>query len=568
VQAAENTKRVLLVDDDRQQFLLIGYLLSEAHYDDYRLVWCQDLERGLTHIENQQCDVVLLDYHWGINCKDFIRRSRELNDSIPVIVMTDDTESEVDRTAISEGASDYLVKETINSEILERTVRYSMERKKIEHHLNHLAHYDYLTNLPNRVLFLDRLSQAISLAQRSSEQFTVMYIDLNDFKAVNDNHGHDMGDKLLREFAERLQKNVRRSDTVARIGGDEFTILLNHMGSKSKIISLAQKLIDSVEQPFVMDNINLSIGCSIGIAVFPDAGDNIDLIQKNADMAMYQAKQTGTNCYRFFIQQPKDNVFIENLSPDQLHQIITDRKLTISYTPRVDLASDRLLGVAISPVWDHKDLGLQYYKQFASLLQNTETIKMLTEWMINESLVALKDICKTYPLVISYAIRRPQLQSSKFSLYVKHTAEKYNIKLQDLDFTFLRKKECGQDDGLKECIENINNIGANFSLHDFGENTLSLTHLHAYNIPSLHFSPRFLNSAIKNKKDGLLLESLVLLAHGLDRKVVVDGLGKNADVALMKSIGCDFAEGGVIGEHLSYSELLVMLKTHNASLNA
>jgi diguanylate cyclase (GGDEF)-like protein len=568
VPVTENTKRVLLVDDDRQQFLLIGYLLSEAHYDDYRLVWCQDLEKGLSHIENQQCDVVLLDYHWGINCKDFIRRSRELNDSIPVIVMTDDTESEVDRTAISEGASDYLVKDTINSEILERTVRYSMERKKIEHHLNHLAHYDYLTNLPNRVLFLDRLSQAISLAQRSSEQFTVMYIDLNDFKAVNDNHGHDIGDKLLREFAERLQKNVRRSDTVARIGGDEFTILLNHMGSKPKIISLAQKLIDSVEQPFVIDNHNLSIGCSIGIAVFPDAGDNIDLIQKNADMAMYQAKQTGTNCYRFFIQQPKNNVFIENLSPDQLHQIITDQQLTICYTPRVDLDTNLFAGVAISPVWNHKELGRQYYKQFASLLQNTETIKMLTEWMINESLVALKEICETHPLVISYAIRRPELQSSKFSLYVKKSAEKYNIKLQDLEFTFLRKKECGQDDGLKECIENINNIGANFSLHDFGENTLSLTHLHAYNIPSLHFSTRFLQSAIKNKKDALLLESLVLLAHGLDRKIVVDGLEKYADVALMKSVGCDYAEGGVVGENLSHGELAAMLEKHNAFLNA
>lgn len=555
------------MDDDRQQFLLIGYLLSEAHYDDYRLLWCQDLERGLSHIEHEQCDVVLLDYHWGINCKDFIRRSRDLNDRIPVIVMTDDMEFEVDRTAISEGASDYLVKETINSEILERTIRYSMERKKIEHHLNYLAHYDYLTALPNRVLFLDRLGQAVSLSQRSGEQFTVMYIDLNDFKVVNDNYGHDVGDKLLKEFADRLQQNVRRSDTVARIGGDEFTILLNHMGSTPKIISLAQKLIDSVEEPFIIDENTLAVGCSIGIAVFPDSGDSVDIIQRNADMAMYQAKQAGVSCYRFFIQQPKDDVFIENLSPEQLGEIIREGRLAISYTPRIDLHTNRIVSVEISPIWNNEKLGAQNYKRFASLIKNVETIKLLTEWMLDTSLAELNTLYKEYSLLVSYGIRRSELQSPKFSLTIKRVAKKYKVQLSHLEFNFLRKKECGQDVFLKECIENINNIGANFSLHDFGENTLSLVHMHTYDIPSLHFSASFLKSAINNKKDALLLESLVMFAHRLDRKVVADGLATDVHVELMKSIGCDYVQGGVVGENLSYENLIPMLEKHNVPLN-
>lgn len=549
-------KRVLLVDDDRQQFLLIGYLLSEAHHENYRLVWCQDLEKGLKHIENNECDVVLLDYHWGINCKDFIQRSYILNSKIPVIVMTDDMEFEVDQKAISEGASDYLVKDTINSEILERIIRYSIERKKIEHRLNYLAHYDYLTELPNRVLFLDRLNQTIQLAQRSNEQFTLMFIDLNDFKVVNDNYGHDVGDKLLKAFADRLLDNVRRSDTVARIGGDEFTILLNNMCSTPKIISLAQKLIESVEQPFIIDDNTLRVGCSIGISVFPDGGDNVEAIQRNADTAMYQAKQTGTSCYRFFVHHTKDDVLMESLSPNELRMIISANKLQLRYTPRVDIKSQRILGFMVNPVCFHDDVGTQYYETCARLLGNSETIKVLTEWMLEASLSEMQSIYQKESIFFSYAIRRIELQSPQFSRYVKIITERYAVDVADIEFSFLSKKESSQDLFFKECIENINNIGASFSLSDFGENTLSLAHIHGYDIPSLHFSSTFLKSALNNKKDAFLLESLIMLAHRLDRNLVANGIESAVQMKTLHEMGCDYVQGGIFGENLTYDEVL------------
>lgn len=555
MQETDGPKRVLLVDDDRQQFLLIGYLLSEAHHEDYRLIWCQDLEKGLNHIEHHQCDVVLLDYHWGINCKDFIQRSYALNSKIPIVVMTDDMELEVDQKAISEGASDYLVKDTINAEVLERTLRYSMERKKIEYHLNYLAHYDYLTGLPNRVLFLDRLNQTIQLSQRSNQQFTLMFIDLNDFKIVNDHYGHEMGDRLLKAFANRLTENVRSSDTVARIGGDEFTVLLNHMGSTAKIISLAQKLIESVEAPFMIADQKLLVGCSIGIAVYPDGGDSVASIQRNADMAMYQAKQTGTSCYRFFVHQARNDVLIESLSPDNLQSLINNGQLQLRYTPRVDLDTHEILGVAINPVCYHDDLGTQYYNQFASLLGNNETIKLLTEWMLDASLSEMAKLQGKYSLFCSYTIRRVELQSPQFSRYIQKVAKKYKFNIADIELSLLSKQESSQNIFIKECIENIDNIGARFSLMDFGENTLSLAHMHSYNIPALHFTPSFVKSGIENKKDALLLESLVMLAHRLDRKVVANGLVNAEQAKLMRSIGCDHAQGGIFGESLTYEQL-------------
>lgn len=294
------SKKVLLVDDNRQQFLQFGCLLSNACYNDYRLIWCHDLEKYLDHIEHHQCDVVLLDYHWENYCKDFIRRSYTLNSKIPIILMTDDMDPEVDKKAISVGASDYLVKGSITADVLERTLRYSLERKKLENHFIYLAHHDYLTGLANRTLFLDRLEQTIQLADRANDKFTLMFVDLNNFKVVNDNYGHEMGDRLLKEFSARLIENVRSSDTVGRIGGDEFMILFNHIGSTPQIISLAQKLIDSIRSPFVIKGQELFVGCSIGIAVYPDSGESAEVMKRNADVAMYQAKLTGTSCYRFF----------------------------------------------------------------------------------------------------------------------------------------------------------------------------------------------------------------------------------------------------------------------------
>jgi len=304
---------VLLVDDDRQEYLLIGYLLSEVHSDDYRLVWCQNLEQALEHIENKTCDVVLLDYNWGGSSigRDFLSNAQSKNSQIPIIVMTDEMESDIDQRAIREGASDYLTKSRINSQLLERAIRYAIERKQIVDRLDHLAHYDHLTDLPNRSLFLDRLRHSINLAERDKNQFTLLFIDLNDFKGINDSYGHDTGDKLLKQFSDRLLKSVRRSDTVARMGGDEFTVILHNLGNPQKIMMLAQKILSDANELYTINKHRFTMGCSIGIASYPDSGRDEETLQRNADLAMYQAKQASASSYRFYTDALTDEIKIQ-----------------------------------------------------------------------------------------------------------------------------------------------------------------------------------------------------------------------------------------------------------------
>ena len=548
----------MLIDDERQQFLLIGYLLSEANYDDYRLIWCQDLNDGLHQIEHCLCDVVLLDYHWGLTGKDFISRAHLANSRIPIIVMTDGMERDVDRKAISEGASDYLIKDHVNPQVLERTIRYSIERKKIEQHLDHLAHYDHLTDLPNRILFLDRLNQAISLGHRSNDPFTLMYLDLNGFKAVNDNYGHEMGDKLLQSFSSRLQACVRRSDTVARIGGDEFTVLLNNIGSTAKIISLAQKLIENIQVPFHIAGLELSIGCSIGIAVFPDAGTDADILQRHADIAMYQAKQSGTSSYRFFTYQNRqENTALETLSPNELKVLIDDNKIDLGFTPRIDIHKNTICAVEVSPMYVDKDM-------IASVCNN-ETKRLLIEWSIEKAFEIASSIYTGNTLTLAFNIDVEQLQSSHFSLFINRLTKKYQVDIENIEFCLLEGDDRGKKFLMDESIANFSNLGACFALSKFGENTLSLLSMHRYNIPVLHIDPSLLNLALKNNNDADLISTLVLLAHRLHRRVVACNIDCLETLDQVKSLGFDEYKGELLGSCLPFDSLNHCVERYSGS---
>lgn len=220
----EKKIKILFIDREQGEYLLIAEVLSHIRNVEYELVWCDQLDSALNKILSQEFDVALLDYYWGdTSARDLLNAARVQACQTPIVVMTDEMETEVDREAIRAGAADYLIKGQIDHFLLERTLRYAIERKQTEQHLTRLAHYDPLTDVPNRILFRDRLEHAIHLAERDNASFTLMFIDLNGFKQVNDNFGHDAGDAIIRICAERLNACLRRSDSVARMGGDEFT---------------------------------------------------------------------------------------------------------------------------------------------------------------------------------------------------------------------------------------------------------------------------------------------------------------------------------------------------------
>ena len=553
---------VLLVDDDRQEYLLIGYLLAEAHHEDYRLVWCQNLEEALGHIERQSCDVVLLDYHWGGSSigRAFLKKAKAKNSRIPIIVMTDEVEADVDEHAIREGASDYLTKSRINSQLLERAIRYAIERKQIEDRLDHLAHYDHLTDLPNRMLFLDRLRHSISIAQREKNQFTLMFIDMDGFKGVNDSYGHDVGDKLLKQFSKRLSRAVRRSDTVARIGGDEFTIILHNIGSAPKIMMLAQKIITETNQPYLINGHEFMVGCSIGIAIFPDAGDDEETLQRNADLAMYQAKQESVSSYRFFSDVLSSEIKVQWDLHRDFYPAMAAKQFGVFYTPRVDIHTNQIIAVEIAPYWKHPEKGVLHHQHFSSISADREMGKKLFEWLLTVGLHQFSKLNSADKVKLVFNMDFHHFMQGQLIQTIENLLLKFNISGKQIEIDLNQVAIDNNIDVTESCMDNLKALGISFSLNGFGSEMSSMLHLQRLPIDYLKVDKRLVKTIHKNNEDAQLLQAIVNFSHSIEKKVIAEGVQTKSQLAMLKSIGCDQCKGPAVLGLLSFKQLQYVLQ--------
>ncbi len=291
---------VLLIEDNEIDARLTQDLLAEWSVEEFHVTHVKTLSDGLTRLGQTRFDAILLDLSlpdaFGLPT---VRQVHAINPSIPLVVLSGVSDQSLALQAVQQGAQDYLVKGQGHPELLARSVRYAIERKRTEERLTYLAQYDHLTGLVNRSLFRDRLVQAMARSKRLQQSIGLMLLDLDRFKSVNDTLGHDVGDELLKAVSERLKSCVREVDTVARMGGDEFTIILEGVTSEASIVVVARRIADSIGSAFELKGHSISVGVSIGITVFPHDDHGIDDLLRHADAAMYQAKQRGGNGYCF-----------------------------------------------------------------------------------------------------------------------------------------------------------------------------------------------------------------------------------------------------------------------------
>ncbi|HJT22154.1 MAG TPA: GGDEF domain-containing response regulator [Nitrospira sp.] len=291
---------VLLIEDNEVDARLTQDLLAEWSIEEFQITHVNTLSDGLVQLSQTRFDAILLDLSlpdaFGLPT---VRQIHATNPSIPLVVLSGVSDQTLALQAVQQGAQDYLVKGQGHPELLARAVRYAIERKRTEERLTYLAQYDHLTGLVNRSLFRDRLIQAMARSKRLQQPIGLMLLDLDRFKSVNDTMGHDMGDELLKAVAERLKSCVREVDTVARMGGDEFTIILEGLASESGIAVVAKRITESISSTFELKGRCISIGVSIGITVYPHDDHGVDELLKHADAAMYRSKQQGGSGFQF-----------------------------------------------------------------------------------------------------------------------------------------------------------------------------------------------------------------------------------------------------------------------------
>lgn len=559
--------KILFIDREHGEYLLIADILSQVRHVEYQLTWCNQLEAALPKILSQDYDVVLLDYYWGgSSARDLLNAARVQACQTPIVVMTDEMETEVDREAIRAGASDYLIKGQIDCELLERTLRYAIERKLTEQHLARLAHYDPLTDIPNRILFRDRLEHAIRLAERDNTFFTLMFIDLNGFKQVNDNFGHDAGDAVIRICAERLSNCMRRSDSVARMGGDEFTLLLQNIENNTDVAHIAQKVIDSISIPSQIGGYEVVVGCSIGIAMYPQAGRDADTLLKNADLAMYKAKQEDGSSYCFFTDAMNQDVRRQLRLESDLRKALKKEQFFLEYQPRIDVNTGRIIALESMLRWDHPERGVLSANEFVAIAEDTGLITAIGYWAIRQACSDLKKLHAVFgeELVMSISLSVRQFKDDRLVQEIATIFSDTGIQAGDIELELTETSFMENIDLVSLCMRPLSFFGINFSLGNFGTGSSSFLHLQRLPITAVKIDSRFMAELQRSRNDRRLVTAMITLARNLGKIVIADGVENTEQKEWLVQSGCDHMQGNYFAEAQRLDDIFTTLRDNLA----
>lgn len=441
------------------------------------------------------------------------------------------------------------------------------ERKKMEAVVRHQAFHDFLTGLPNKMLFIDHLTLALSAARRNYNALAVLFLDLDRFKTINDSLGHSAGDQLLKHIAARLKACVRESDTVARIGGDEYAILLPHIADEEDVSIIAKKILSFLQEPYVIDGHELHITPSVGISIYPGNGENAEILLKNADIAMYHAKEEGRNNYQFYNPTKKissvDHIVLEN----NMRQSLKRGELVVYYQPLVSINTRKIVCAEALVRWNHPKLGLLVPRQFLSIAEETGFIMSIDEWV-------LRTVC-THNKVWQKAGYTPISVSVNISSHLfrqKGFAEMVLKVLQETDFNpvFL-ELEITENNIMRDIEQTIPNLiklsdmGITFSIDDFGIGYSSLSYLKILPIQKVKIDKSFISGLATDYNDKAIVNAIITMAHNLKLKVIAEGVETGDQLSCLDSIGCDAIQGFLFSEPLPQEEYkkLMLLNRFN-----
>ncbi len=364
--------RVLLVEDNPADTRLLKEYFGELRETPFLVSEADCISGAIDHVAKRHFDVILLDLSLpDSHGLETIHRMHTHAPGMALIVLTGVDDDELALGAMRHGAQDYLVKGKFDIQLLSRAIRYTIERKRSEAAIKKLAYYDTLTGLPNRVLFSDRLKQAIVMAERDKRDTALLFLDLDNFKNVNDSIGHTYGDRLLKITADRIQGCLRGSDTVARIGGDEFVVILPLVTGAEDVSKVAAKILDCLNKTVRFEEHEIYSSASIGISVFPDDGATADELLKNADIALYQAKERGRNNFQFFSKEMNVQALTRQLIESSMRQAITRDEFYLVYQPQFDIGSRRVVGLEALLRWHHPQKGNIYPLHFIAIAEET-----------------------------------------------------------------------------------------------------------------------------------------------------------------------------------------------------
>lgn len=431
------------------------------------------------------------------------------------------------------------------NEMLSEIERRDWNLLERQEQLYNLANFDSLTNLPNRALFNDRLDQALHRAVRTGERLAVLFIDLDDFKNINDTHGHRTGDQLLQETACRLAADTRADDTLARLGGDEFIIFLQDVKTSENALFVARKHMESLYHHYRIDDKRLFVSASIGVAVFPEHGEHSEILVKNADLAMYSAKEAGKNSVKLFTESLHLKLSEKVGLSNDLHKAMEQGEFELYYQPRINLEHDSWASAEALIRWHHPELGMVPPDKFIPLAEQTGLIIPIGEWVIREACRQLHEWhCQGFHLPrVSVSVSPLQLQRQDLVGIVKDATTSNDLCTLALELEIL-ESALVEDVGRSIIVlKELRDIGVKISIDDFGTGYSSLSYLRTLPVDILKIDRSFLHRAHLSKEDELILAAIITMSQRLGLEVVTEGVECIEQARILKKHNCEEAQG-------------------------
>ncbi|MEQ8290517.1 MAG: EAL domain-containing protein [Gammaproteobacteria bacterium] len=555
--STNNRTRVLYIEDSRIDALKLTRSLGKEGKNRYQVDWAGSLQSALEMIRQRDFDVVITDlYLPDVSALNIVPSLLEAKNDLPIVVISGEDSEEIAIQVVNLGAQDCLVKDRADAYLVSRSIEYAIERKKIEKGLQFLAQYDSLTGLANRMLFRERLNRAMIRADRHKKIVALIFIDLDRFKNINDSMGHDVGDQLLVEIATRLRQCTREGDTIARLGGDEFTIILEDISQISDASLVANKILDAMLEPVNINGFEIFATPSMGITLYPIDDSNTKDLLRNADAAMYKAKEDGRNCYRFYTSDMnrdlEDRIVLENY----LRHAIENHEFELHYQPKFNIQNNALIGAEALLRWHSPRHGMVSPAIFIPLAEETGLIHPITEWVVKEACQQNSSWqLKGYPpirMAINLSpkqFKRPNIARTIFNKIVFADLSPRYIELEITESALMEDVNKSN-----EILKELKKWGIQISIDDFGTGYSSLSYLKKFPIDTLKIDQSFVRDILEDKDDAAIVSAIIAMANSLRLNVIAEGVETGEQLNFLAAEGCNEVQGYFLGRPIPASE--------------
>ncbi len=586
--SSNKTLNILMVEDDRVMSSVIQEML--AHTDLDFTVTTTDTGQGAIDQYNKQFfDCILLDYELpDMNAKDILQEVQtEKALSSAVIILTGHCWEELATDLLSLGAIDFITKKECSPEKLKRSIVYSISRRQyLTDHINYehsyisnplnsasrkvggFLNYDRLTNLPNRELFVRDIEKAISRAKRHNLLVSLLYIDIDNFKPVNDTYGHDVGEKVLIKICERLHAAIRKNDALCRIRDDEFALFLDHTSMDTDSAVVAEKIMHILAVPIIIDSHEFYFTCSIGIVNQSGKIENSETLISRAETAMVEAKNNGKNSYLYYSDnmtaKAKNRLYLES----EIRKALVNDEFYMEYQPKVDLKTNAILGAEALLRWMHPIDGLISPAKFIPVAEDSDLILKVDNWVFNaviEQISRWEEENFNVP-TISINVPSREFKRGKLADKILENLKRHQVAGNKIELEVTERLLVDHCESNVRLLKQLKDLGISISVDDFGTGYSSLSYLVQFPCDVIKIDKSFVDKVPQSHDNCMIIESIVILAHKLGKKVVAEGVETEEQYQYIKSIGCDEIQGYYFSKPLSANDFYdLMLKTNHST---